>query len=225
MLAVGSSAGEEGQALLATARVRLRNHVGEVRTARTLLDPGSEVSLVTESLAQRLRLPRRRASVTVVGVGGGVSRFSKGGTTLELLTREGAVIRVPALILPRLSNYGESPSKGDPDGVQLQDLDLTDSEFSSSGSVEVLLGARTCASILWPGLRHAGGGELVAQETSLGWVVYGTMGTTVRRFDPPFIAELTMSSRPWWNGSGTSRRPLTPELHSRLRRSVARSSS
>lgn len=172
ILAVGSPTGGEGQALLATA---LRNHFGEVRTARALLDPGSEVSLVTESLAQRLRLPRRRAVVAVIGLGGSVFGFSRERTILELITKERAIIYVPALIFPKLSDYGEGLGQEGPDCAELRDLDLADPEFGSAGSVEVLLGARTCASILRPGIRHAGGGEFVAQETSLGWVVYGIM--------------------------------------------------
>ncbi|XP_025266081.1 uncharacterized protein LOC112638468 [Camponotus floridanus] len=56
--------------LLATARVTIKDHLGRPHDVRALIDQGSEVSLVTEALAQRLRLPRDRSSMKIAGIGG-----------------------------------------------------------------------------------------------------------------------------------------------------------
>ena len=55
--------------LLATARVRVSRPDGSCRVVRALTDQGSEVSLLTEALAQQLRLSRRPANIRLVGVG------------------------------------------------------------------------------------------------------------------------------------------------------------
>lgn len=52
MLNAGLSREKEELPLLAATRIQIRNRFGEVCSAKALLDPGSEVSFVTESLAQ-----------------------------------------------------------------------------------------------------------------------------------------------------------------------------
>lgn len=54
--------------LLATARVRVTDRFSVSHTARALVDRGSESSLVSEDLAQRLRLPRTPVAVTSASV-------------------------------------------------------------------------------------------------------------------------------------------------------------
>jgi len=63
--------------LLATACVRVFDRHGSWHPVRALVDQGSKSSIVSERLAQRLKLPRSSTSVAVYGVGGmknGVSR-------------------------------------------------------------------------------------------------------------------------------------------------------
>lgn len=56
--------------LLATARVLVVDRAGAHHVVCALADPGSEASLIAESLAQRLRLPRSPTSVAIFGVDG-----------------------------------------------------------------------------------------------------------------------------------------------------------
>ncbi|XP_011858849.1 PREDICTED: uncharacterized protein LOC105556371 [Vollenhovia emeryi] len=58
-----------GSVLLATARVLVTDRHGEAHTVRALVDQGSEVSIVSEALVQRLRLPRSRTAVSILGIG------------------------------------------------------------------------------------------------------------------------------------------------------------
>lgn len=44
--------------------------IGTIHCVRALIDQGSKTSFVSEALAQKLRLPRKHASVTVIGIGG-----------------------------------------------------------------------------------------------------------------------------------------------------------
>ncbi|XP_070515377.1 uncharacterized protein [Cardiocondyla obscurior] len=68
--------------LLATARVAVRDEFGVTHHVRALIDQGSEMSLVTESLVQRLRLPREKVSLAIFGVGGRQTGVARGRTFL-----------------------------------------------------------------------------------------------------------------------------------------------
>lgn len=87
--------------LLATARVRVTDRFGIAHTARALIDQGSESSLISESLAQRLRLIRTSTSVTVFGVGGKNTGSARGLVSLNVSALGGGhPITVAALVLP-----------------------------------------------------------------------------------------------------------------------------
>ncbi|XP_077280515.1 uncharacterized protein LOC143907546 [Temnothorax americanus] len=165
--------------LLATARVRVRDRFGIERTARVLIDQGSESSLVAESLVQRLKLSRAPASVAVFGVGGKRTARARGLVTLEISPRGGGPspsIAVSALILPRLSLYGGGIRADKEAWTHLRGLELADPEFLGSDPVDLLLGADVVAEILQPGLLKGGAHEPVVQKTALGWIISGAAG-------------------------------------------------
>jgi len=91
--------------LLATARIIITDNLGRLQAVRALIDQGSEVSLVSEALAQRLRLPRIHSSMSVAGIGG-ASGATRGKILLSLSSGvTGATLPVVAYVLPRLSSY------------------------------------------------------------------------------------------------------------------------
>ena len=71
--------------LLMTCQVRVNGPDGSTSEARARLDPASTVCLITERLAQALRLSRNRNSTKVSGVGGGPAVVSaRGSVQVEL---------------------------------------------------------------------------------------------------------------------------------------------
>lgn len=54
--------------LLATAQVIVIAQNGNTKV-RALINQGSEISLISERLVQRLKLPRKQSSVSLVGIG------------------------------------------------------------------------------------------------------------------------------------------------------------
>ncbi|XP_077260483.1 uncharacterized protein LOC143896453 [Temnothorax americanus] len=163
--------------LLATARVRVADRFGTLHHARALVDQGSESSLVTERLAQRLKLPRSRTSVSIFGVGGQKTAVAKGCVSLTLAPRtDGLAMSVSALVLPRLTIYAGGIEAGADAWAHLRGLELADPEFSASDSVDILLDADVYAEILQEGLRKGGSREPVAQNTTLGWILSGAIG-------------------------------------------------
>lgn len=168
--------------LLATARVRVVDNHGTWHLARALIDQGSEFSIISERLGQRLRLPRSAAAVTIFGVGGKKTGTPRDRVTFTIQPRNGGVSTiVDALILPKLTAYAGRLSDGARSWPHLQGLDLADPDFGVADPIDILLGAEVYATILGQGLRKGNSREPVAQQMSLGWILSGVVSERVTR--------------------------------------------
>ncbi|XP_025262293.1 uncharacterized protein LOC112637250 [Camponotus floridanus] len=163
--------------LLATARVTLTDRLGRPQDVRALLDQGSEVSLVSEDLAQRLRLTRTRSSISIVGIGGACSGSTRGRVTLALKSRvTGAPLTVAAYVLPRLSSYQGPAIKGSTTWPHIHGLTLADPHYLQRDPIHLLLGADAFSGILLGGLRKGRKDQPIAQRTTFGWILSGGCG-------------------------------------------------
>lgn len=161
--------------LLATARVRLKDRFGTWFAARALVDQGSESSIISERLAQKLKLPRAAVTVNVFGVGGQKAGVARGQITLRLAPRLGdTLMSVTALVLPRLA-IRTGHDMGPKSWPHLAGLQLADPEYCAGDPVDLLLGADVYAAILQQGLRRGKDREPIAQNTSLGWLLSGAI--------------------------------------------------
>ncbi|XP_029663035.1 uncharacterized protein LOC115235401 [Formica exsecta] len=177
-LSANRSARAAPAVLLATARVRVADKFGVLHAVRALVDQGSEISLVAESLAQRLQLARAPTSIAIVGVGGR-STGARGQVELALSPlRDGPPLRVSAFILDRLTTTSGGLRADRHSWRHLDNLELADPGFFAADPVELLLGADVCADILQPGLRRGGRQQPVAQRTTLGWILSGAVGAS-----------------------------------------------
>ncbi|KAL6419071.1 hypothetical protein ACFW04_011593 [Cataglyphis niger] len=173
-----SRAAKTSAVLLATARVRVTDKFGVLHSARALIDQGSEVSIIAESLAQRLQLARSLAATSIVGVGG--QPASARGRVEFTLTplRDGPPLRVSALVLKRLTTYHGGTRVIRKTWPHIDGIELADPDFFAADPVEILLGADVCAAILQPGFRRGGQRQPVAQQTTLGWILSGSVGSS-----------------------------------------------
>ncbi|XP_071650021.1 uncharacterized protein [Temnothorax longispinosus] len=163
--------------LLATARVIVADRHGKPHEVRALIDQGSEVSIVSESLVQRLHLPRSRTRVSIFGIGGSQSGSTRGKVSMSLTSRTtGATLTAVAFVLPRPSLYQGSAITCSTTWPHLQGLPLADPLFAANDPVELLLGAEVCSTILEDGLRRGKPQTPIAQKTILGWILSGGCG-------------------------------------------------
>ncbi|XP_070519758.1 uncharacterized protein [Cardiocondyla obscurior] len=161
--------------LLATARIYVKNRYGQEILVRALIDPGSEVSIISESLAQKLRLPRQPATTAIFGIGGTKSGQAHGCISLDITssTRSAYKLKVSVFVLPRVSLNSERSVHLSNHWPHLQGLELADPNFQDSDPVEIILGAAVHALIIEDGLRKGNPNSPVAQKTSLGWILSG----------------------------------------------------
>lgn len=93
--------------LLATAIVTVISERGNSSQMRALVDQESEVSFVSESIAQLLRLPRRAATIPIRGIGAQRNDVSNGIVSLIIASRinSNACFELTALVLSKLTAY------------------------------------------------------------------------------------------------------------------------
>ncbi|KMQ86040.1 hypothetical protein RF55_15095 [Lasius niger] len=177
-LVAHSASQRRSTVLLATARIRISDRFGNLQEARALIDQGSEATIITEKLAQRLRLPRRHTSITVFGVGGQQTGVAKGSVSVSVWPRSGKTsVSASALILPRLTVYASSSDASPTEWSHIRGLDLADPNLASSDPIDILLGADVYAGILCEGLRKGTRLQPVAQNTIFGWILSGKIGS------------------------------------------------
>ncbi|XP_011688865.1 PREDICTED: uncharacterized protein LOC105450630 [Wasmannia auropunctata] len=126
------------------AFVSVISAVGHSVEARALLDQGSELSFIRESLAQSLALPRKRASIPV-----GVSAY----------------------VLPRLT--GRLPASPVLNATWAHIDGLTLADGLRQAGKHLILGADVYEKLLRAFVRWGAVGQPVAQHTALGWIVFG----------------------------------------------------
>ncbi|XP_043066512.1 uncharacterized protein [Drosophila bipectinata] len=135
--------------ILATALIRIVNdQTGQSVLARALIDHGSEGALITESLVQTLGLSRTPISAEITGIG------------------DSSHNRCRHRHLPKLDV--------DPRSFQhLKGLQLADPNFARSGRIDVLVGVDLIPQLMFPEIRRGTHEEPIAQNTLLGWIVFG----------------------------------------------------
>ncbi|XP_071575678.1 uncharacterized protein [Temnothorax nylanderi] len=134
---------------------------------------------MSESLVQRLRLPRSRTRVSIFGIGGSQSGSTRGKVSLNVTSETtGATLTAVAFVLPRLTLYQGSTNKCRTTWPHLQGLPLANPRYAANDPVELLLGAEVCSTILEDGLRRGEPQTPIAQKTILEWILSGGCGAT-----------------------------------------------
>ncbi|XP_018313282.1 uncharacterized protein [Mycetomoellerius zeteki] len=164
--------------LLATAKVRVTSPNGYVTTVRALIDQGSEISLISERTVQRMRMPRTRSTVSLVGIGARSSNKTRGVISMSISPHFVSDFRcnVSAHILTSLTSALPSLFIDKDSWPHLEGLQLADSQFYRPGSIDLILGADVYGLIKAEGIIKGSPDSPVAQLTNLGWIVSGPTG-------------------------------------------------
>ena len=135
-------------------------------SANILLDGGAQISLITEAVAERLKLKGKPVNVTLSKVGGEKEVVATKMYKVQV-QGENATYMISAVAIPCINNDSEPVNLSvvkDKFGIQVN---------RRNGPIDILIGVNH------PNL-HTGeskvSGNLVARHTPLGWVVFGTTG-------------------------------------------------
>ncbi|CAK1597853.1 unnamed protein product [Parnassius mnemosyne] len=165
--------------LIPTALVKARSKDGTYRLVRALVDQGSQGSFITESMAQYLGLKKILTKHRVTGVGGNKTVMSNSSVVVDIRSRVNPDynVQVNAYVLKSITSLLPVVTATRVEWVKLNEDVLADPEYHRPNKIDVLLGAEIFSQILQNGIQRSTSGSLVAQETELGWILSGVVGT------------------------------------------------
>ncbi|KAI5638487.1 putative peptidase (DUF1758) domain-containing protein [Phthorimaea operculella] len=168
------SNGKSEQVLLATALVNAESKNGN-HILRALLDQGSQANLVTESVVQDLKLHKQPANVKITGIGDGDEVVSKAQVTIQIRSRvnPNSVVPVQAFVLKTITTFLPHRRVGALEWPGLEGVTLADPQWKKPHKIDLLLGAGIYSKVIQEGLKKDPVGSLVAQATTLGWIISG----------------------------------------------------
>jgi len=160
--------------LLGTASVNVRDLAGCLQPVRALIDPASQISIITSDCAKRLGLHRERWTVPVAGLAGQLVQSVDGRVQLSIQsTTDTRSLELPAWTLPSITS--SMPSIPLPSTVRerCSHLLLADPNFDSPAPIELLLGADVFPQVLRHKRQSLGPGLPTAFDTIFGWIILG----------------------------------------------------
>lgn len=163
-----------GNKLLASAIVKVKDRFGASHLLRVFIDQGSEGVVITEKAAQLLSLPRKCESISLTGL----DNKSLGKASSSVRIQVQSVINDSfEMILDALVKRTILKSRGKtqkPAGLKhLEGVELADPEFWKANDFDLLFGVDIYAIIIENGLKKGKINEPVAQNSALGWLVFG----------------------------------------------------
>ncbi|KAG7294774.1 hypothetical protein JYU34_022856 [Plutella xylostella] len=161
------------EVLLATALIKVQAANGSYQQMRALIDQGSQTSLITENAAQQLGINRQRCNGVIFGVGV-KENACKGMINITCLSNHSDYqFTTDVFIMRSLINKLPNQSFPKPSWSFLENIQLSDPDFSISRPVDLLLGADVYSSIIMNGIIRENQSLPIAQQTRLGWILCG----------------------------------------------------
>ncbi|XP_047538585.1 uncharacterized protein LOC125072117 [Vanessa atalanta] len=182
MMSCVAAGKKQQQVLLATALVKAICRNGNEYSIRALLDQGSQASFVTESTVQYLGLKKTVFTSHIAGLGGNKVIVSKTMVTMEIKSRykPDFKILINAHVVKNITSLLPTRRVEAKEWQELKGLMLADPEYFNSNHIDLLLGADVYGVILQEGMKKNPEGTLIAQATSLGWILSGTVSCNIK---------------------------------------------
>lgn len=167
--------------LLATATVTVGTIQGRTAVVRALLDQGSEMIFISESLSQALRAQRIRMPVSISAVGGIHAGTYQYATRILISPQEKLYpsLEATALILKTLTSYTPKRSTNLTMLDCFAGLPLADPNPSNPDPIDLIIGADLYNDIILDGIRRGKPGQPIAQNSIFGWVISGPINAPV----------------------------------------------
>ncbi|XP_063989928.1 uncharacterized protein LOC135169122 [Diachasmimorpha longicaudata] len=190
--------------LLATAKARAFSNSGFYTIARILIDQGSELSFILESLVHQLQLYRRHSTIELIGIGGKHVCSTRGSVviTLQSTKQPFQQVEINSHILHKLTSRLPTFSYSYALVGSLQQLQLADENYSTPGPINIIIGADNYGKIIGNGIKKSNDDQLVGQLTTFGRILSGPLCNT------KYSTRTSLSA-----ARGSSNEQLTELLH------------
>ena len=169
------------QVLLMTCEVQILGPDGSTTQARVLLNSATSTSFITELLAQRLNLKRKRVEINIPEIGDNLFPLSPRGVVdfrITSLKSGGRRFPVQAVVLCKVtSDLPSSPTPFNNNWKHLSGLALADPGFRTPGAIDLLLGMEVFGQVVLHGRQFGPWGSPTALKTHFSWVLGGTVNS------------------------------------------------
>lgn len=161
--------------LLATATLNVMHNSGYTIPLRALIDPGSQVSFITNKAIQRLQLKPESTRATVFGIGRACPGTSTKRVSLSLQSPVNSDFHMESefLTIPQITGSLPQSSFSSSKWSHIHNIHMADPSYNLNGPIDLLLGAEMYGRIVLPGLQKGLPHEPVAQNTLIGWILLG----------------------------------------------------
>ncbi|XP_055585340.1 uncharacterized protein LOC129738173 [Uranotaenia lowii] len=163
--------------LLQTAIVQVVNSFGNIQWVRALLDPASQLNLASENIVQKLRLPRHTNHQAIGGVGNSTI-VSNHAVHLQISSHcTQFSTKIHCQVLKKITRELPERSLAYNNWVIPPNVVLADPSFHQPGPIDLLLGMEIYYDLLLEGFTKLGPEQPILQNTVLGWVAAGKIGS------------------------------------------------
>ncbi|XP_045461089.1 uncharacterized protein LOC123671351 [Harmonia axyridis] len=162
-----------GQVLLGTVQARIESADGTKLQVRAVLDPGSQISAISQKLVKKLGLKINSINMSISGIGQ-TNAQPLGLIDCKLYPKTGLeYLQVHAVVLPEITNNIPSAPLSQEIIKHFEHLNLADETFHISQPIDILLGADTYSIVFERDGRISSPGYPTAVNTFFGWTIIG----------------------------------------------------
>ncbi|XP_058840942.1 uncharacterized protein LOC131696416 [Topomyia yanbarensis] len=159
--------------MLLTAVVNVRDRNGSVLPCRTLLDNGSQVNLISESMVNRLGLERKPVCIPITGIGSSKT-YARDIILAEVRSRiNNFTMEIECLVVPKVTGIIPTTKIDTSSWPIPADFQMADPQFNIPNHIDMLIGVSKFFRLLKSGFFQIADDLPDLQETHFGWVVAG----------------------------------------------------
>ncbi|UYV65600.1 hypothetical protein LAZ67_3004808, partial [Cordylochernes scorpioides] len=168
------------QVLLATAQIIVEGENGAQQICRALLDSGSQVSLITKEICEKLGLKGETSGRSLRGIGNNPVRGSS--TSVDLTFKSiyrSEKYQTNALVMEVLTTEIPNFKLAEPTWIMQRDFELADPLFHISAPIDIILGADVYACLMQGEKKMLGRNQPIAMNSKLGWILMGKIDSSL----------------------------------------------
>lgn len=180
--------------LLATAVVPVHGKNGSIHYLKALIDMGSTDTFITSAATQKLGLSKKTANIPISSINESTTSTAKATTFFVFGSLYDHQYRcnANALVISKISTINPCHTIDHiQEWVHILGLDLADPAHNNICAIDILLGADTYAEIVMSGLKKGPPGTPIAQQTKIGWILFGQMN--LEKFENKTICNFNQS--------------------------------